>query len=162
QAPAEAASPGHGDDRRPGAADHGGGDRPHPAGHRRAPGQPRSGGGRPAPGPQRRPRPLGPVGRRPDRGDGLRRPGRRPRRLGPPVPPPPPLLPGMTLLDAPAAGPTPAAGPGPGGGPATIRITAHHSRFEPDRISVGPNSTVRFVVHNADPIDHEFIIGPPE
>ena len=25
-----------------------------------------------------------------------------------------------------------------------------------------PGSTVRFVIHNADPIDHEFIIGPPE
>ena len=25
-----------------------------------------------------------------------------------------------------------------------------------------PGSTVRFVVHNSDPIDHEFIIGPPE
>ena len=47
-------------------------------------------------------------------------------------------------------------------GATTVRITAHHSRFEPDRINVQPGSTVRFVVHNADPIDHEFIIGPPE
>jgi uncharacterized cupredoxin-like copper-binding protein len=47
-------------------------------------------------------------------------------------------------------------------GATTLRITAHHSRFEPDRIIVQPGSTVRFVVHNADPIDHEFIIGPPE
>jgi uncharacterized cupredoxin-like copper-binding protein len=47
-------------------------------------------------------------------------------------------------------------------GPTKIGITAHHSRFEPDRITVKPGSTVRFVIHNADPIDHEFIIGPPE
>ncbi|HEV7688776.1 MAG TPA: cupredoxin domain-containing protein [Acidimicrobiia bacterium] len=52
--------------------------------------------------------------------------------------------------------------PGAAAGPTTIGITAHHSRFEPDRVKVKPNSTVRFVVHNADPIDHEFIIGPPE
>jgi uncharacterized cupredoxin-like copper-binding protein len=52
--------------------------------------------------------------------------------------------------------------PGGASGVATVRITAHHSRFEPDRITVKPGSTVRFVVHNGDPIDHEFIIGPPE
>jgi uncharacterized cupredoxin-like copper-binding protein len=51
----------------------------------------------------------------------------------------------------------------PGGsGVPSVSITAHHSRFEPDRIDVKAGSTVRFVVHNADPIDHEFIIGPPE
>ena len=47
-------------------------------------------------------------------------------------------------------------------GPTTIGITAYHSRFEPDRVKVKPGETVRFVIHNADPIDHEFIIGPPE
>jgi len=47
-------------------------------------------------------------------------------------------------------------------GPPTIGITARYSRFEPDRVTVKPGSTVRFVIHNADPIDHEFIIGPPE
>jgi uncharacterized cupredoxin-like copper-binding protein len=52
--------------------------------------------------------------------------------------------------------------PGGSGGVPTVNITAHHSRFERDRINVEPGSTVRFVVHNADPIDHEFIIGPPE
>jgi uncharacterized cupredoxin-like copper-binding protein len=50
---------------------------------------------------------------------------------------------------------------GSAAGAPTIRITAHHSRFEPDRITVKPGATVRFVVHNSDPIDHEFIIGPP-
>jgi len=43
----------------------------------------------------------------------------------------------------------------------TVDITARYSRFEPDRVTVKPGSTVRFVIHNADPIDHEFIIGPP-
>ena len=47
-------------------------------------------------------------------------------------------------------------------GPPTIEIRAFHSRFEPDRVTVKPGSTVRFVIHNADPIDHEFIIGPTE
>jgi uncharacterized cupredoxin-like copper-binding protein len=47
-------------------------------------------------------------------------------------------------------------------GPKTVGITARYSRFEPDRVTVKPGSTVRFVIHNADPIDHEFIIGPPE
>lgn len=44
----------------------------------------------------------------------------------------------------------------------TVKITARYSRFEPDRVTVKPGATVRFVIHNADPIDHEFIIGPPE
>ena len=54
------------------------------------------------------------------------------------------------------------AAPSGSAGISTVSITAHHSRYDPDRINVKPGSTVRFVVHNADPIDHEFIIGPPE
>ena len=38
-------------------------------------------------------------------------------------------------------------------------ITIHFSRFEPDHVDVAPRETVRFVVHNTDPIDHEFILG---
>ena len=74
---------------------------------------------------------------------------------------------GRAVLGAALAGAALAGGavmafdPGGAAGPATVRITAHHSRFEPDRISVKAGSTVRFVVHNSDPIDHEFIIGPP-
>ena len=52
--------------------------------------------------------------------------------------------------------------PGGSGGPATVNIRAFHSRFEPDRVTVQPGSTVRFVISNADPIDHEFILGPPQ
>ena len=48
------------------------------------------------------------------------------------------------------------------GGVRTIVLSAHHSRFEPDRIRVKPGTQVRFVIHNLDPIEHEFIIGPPE
>lgn len=47
-------------------------------------------------------------------------------------------------------------------GSSTVKITARYSRFDPDRVTVRPGETVRFVIHNADPIDHEFIIGPPE
>jgi len=74
---------------------------------------------------------------------------------------------GRVVLVAAVAGAALAGGgarivaPGGPAGPPTILITAHHSRFEPDRITVKPGSTVRFVVHNSDPIDHEFIIGPP-
>jgi uncharacterized cupredoxin-like copper-binding protein len=41
----------------------------------------------------------------------------------------------------------------------TVRITIHFSHFDPDRIRVEPGQTVRFVIRNNDPIDHEFILG---
>jgi uncharacterized cupredoxin-like copper-binding protein len=41
----------------------------------------------------------------------------------------------------------------------TIHITIHYSSFAPDRLSVDPGQTVRFVIENTDPIDHEFILG---
>lgn len=41
----------------------------------------------------------------------------------------------------------------------TVDITIHHSRFLPANIEVAPGTTVRFVLHNTDPIDHEFIVG---
>lgn len=45
------------------------------------------------------------------------------------------------------------------GGERTIEIKIHHSRFYPANITVAPGTTVRFVVHNLDPIDHELIVG---
>jgi uncharacterized cupredoxin-like copper-binding protein len=45
------------------------------------------------------------------------------------------------------------------GGVRTVYITMHFSRFSPDQITVAPGETLRFVVHNTDPIDHEFILG---
>jgi uncharacterized cupredoxin-like copper-binding protein len=41
----------------------------------------------------------------------------------------------------------------------TVRITIHYSSFEPDGLAVKPGETVRFVIVNTDPIDHEFILG---
>jgi uncharacterized cupredoxin-like copper-binding protein len=40
-----------------------------------------------------------------------------------------------------------------------VNVEIHHSRFIPDTLTVGDGQTLRFVVHNADPIDHEFIVG---
>ena len=36
---------------------------------------------------------------------------------------------------------------------------AHYSGFDPPQIHVEPGETVRFVLTNTDPIDHEFILG---
>ena len=41
----------------------------------------------------------------------------------------------------------------------TVDITIHFSRFSVSSIPVEPGETVRFVVHNEDPINHEFIVG---
>ncbi len=40
-----------------------------------------------------------------------------------------------------------------------VHVDIHHSRFVPAALSLHARHTVRFVVHNADPIDHEFIVG---
>jgi uncharacterized cupredoxin-like copper-binding protein len=40
-----------------------------------------------------------------------------------------------------------------------VHVEIHHSRFVPSSLSLPTGQTVRFVVHNADPIDHEFIVG---
>jgi uncharacterized cupredoxin-like copper-binding protein len=42
----------------------------------------------------------------------------------------------------------------------TIVLTVHHSRFSPSVLRVRRGETVRFVVRNTDPIDHELIVGP--
>jgi len=41
----------------------------------------------------------------------------------------------------------------------TVEITVEHSRFDPAIVSTTPGETVRFVIRNLDPIDHEFILG---
>jgi uncharacterized cupredoxin-like copper-binding protein len=41
----------------------------------------------------------------------------------------------------------------------TVELTMHFSRFEPSAVSATPGETVRFVIRNTDPIDHEFILG---
>jgi uncharacterized cupredoxin-like copper-binding protein len=41
-------------------------------------------------------------------------------------------------------------------------MTIHYSRFDPASLQVEPGETVRFVVTNTDPIDHEFLVGDAE
>lgn len=43
--------------------------------------------------------------------------------------------------------------------PRTVHMAIHHSSFLPGTIDVAPGETVRFVVENEDPIDHEFLVG---
>ena len=46
-----------------------------------------------------------------------------------------------------------------GPGTVIVELDLHHSRFRPGRLSVVEGTTVRFVVQNTDPIDHELIVG---
>jgi uncharacterized cupredoxin-like copper-binding protein len=46
-----------------------------------------------------------------------------------------------------------------GPGERTVHITIHFSRFTPDSVVASPGETIRFVVQNTDPIDHEFLVG---
>lgn len=41
----------------------------------------------------------------------------------------------------------------------TVHVMIHYSSFDPDSFAFPPGTTVRFVVTNTDPIDHEFIVG---
>jgi uncharacterized cupredoxin-like copper-binding protein len=41
----------------------------------------------------------------------------------------------------------------------TVQIRIHYSAFSLGHLDVSPGETVRFVVTNTDPIDHEFIVG---
>jgi uncharacterized cupredoxin-like copper-binding protein len=41
----------------------------------------------------------------------------------------------------------------------TVDLAIHYSRFDASSIAVSAGETVRFVIHNEDPIDHEFIVG---
>lgn len=49
-----------------------------------------------------------------------------------------------------------------GPGEVTVVLDVKYSRFSPDRIRVHPGTTVRFVVDNRDPINHELIVGDAE
>ncbi|MFN2390069.1 MAG: cupredoxin domain-containing protein [Actinomycetota bacterium] len=44
----------------------------------------------------------------------------------------------------------------------TVVIRVEHSRFMPSELSIPAGTTVRFVVDNRDPIDHELIVGPQD
>ena len=55
-----------------------------------------------------------------------------------------------------AAGRAPSAPPA---GVRTIHLSIRFSSFQPERIDAVAGETVRFVIENTDPIDHEFILG---
>ena len=40
-----------------------------------------------------------------------------------------------------------------------VHLTLRNTRFQPSQLTVHAGTTVRFVVHNEDPIDHELLIG---
>jgi uncharacterized cupredoxin-like copper-binding protein len=61
-------------------------------------------------------------------------------------------------VDAAAEDPRELLGPGL----VTVEMDIHYSRFSAERIDVRPGTTVRFVVHNGDPINHELIVGDDE
>ncbi len=40
-----------------------------------------------------------------------------------------------------------------------VIVNVNHSRFDPAAFEFETGTTIRFVIHNADPIDHEFLLG---
>jgi len=60
----------------------------------------------------------------------------------------------------PITGPTPFGEPGkPSQVDRVIKVDMKSMRFDPNRIKVSTGETIRFVITNSDPIDHEFVIG---
>jgi uncharacterized cupredoxin-like copper-binding protein len=51
------------------------------------------------------------------------------------------------------------AGPVLGPGLVNVHVDIEHSRFALDELRVRSETTVRFVVRNNDPINHEFVVG---
>ncbi|MFZ6003502.1 MAG: cupredoxin domain-containing protein [Actinomycetota bacterium] len=49
-----------------------------------------------------------------------------------------------------------------GPGVVTVEVRIDHSRFDIESLRVREGTLVRFVVHNADPIDHELVVGDAE
>jgi uncharacterized cupredoxin-like copper-binding protein len=41
----------------------------------------------------------------------------------------------------------------------TVDVRIHHSAFAPAQFTFTKGTTVTFVIHNTDPIEHEFIVG---
>jgi uncharacterized cupredoxin-like copper-binding protein len=46
-----------------------------------------------------------------------------------------------------------------GPGPSTVVIPIRYSQFERASVTVRAGSPVTFILHNSDPIDHEWIVG---
>jgi uncharacterized cupredoxin-like copper-binding protein len=40
-----------------------------------------------------------------------------------------------------------------------VEVLIRHTAFDPEVLTVHAGTTVQFVVHNLDPIDHEFLLG---
>jgi uncharacterized cupredoxin-like copper-binding protein len=55
-----------------------------------------------------------------------------------------------------------ACAPGEGTADSTVTLGIRYSRFDPSELTVARGTTVRFVVENRDPIDHELIVGDQE
>ncbi|HEX2038757.1 MAG TPA: cupredoxin domain-containing protein [Acidimicrobiales bacterium] len=68
----------------------------------------------------------------------------------------------MGLKAAPAALALALLGCGSADATQTVVLTARHSRFDPAVVPVRAGTTVRIVVRNLDPIDHELIVGDDE
>jgi uncharacterized cupredoxin-like copper-binding protein len=64
---------------------------------------------------------------------------------------------GAYAVSAPAGG-QPVRGPGV----VTVEVRIDHSHFDMDPLRVHEGTLVEFVVHNADPIDHELVVGDAE
>ncbi len=63
---------------------------------------------------------------------------------------------GLVAADAGAS-----SGPIRGPGLVTVTVDIRFSHFRLDDLRVRPGTLVRFVVRNHDPINHEFVVGPP-
>jgi len=46
--------------------------------------------------------------------------------------------------------------------PIEVPITIHYSHFDPSLVTVPVGRAVTFIITNTDPIDHEWIVGPPD
>jgi uncharacterized cupredoxin-like copper-binding protein len=46
--------------------------------------------------------------------------------------------------------------------PQRVTIVFHYSHFAPEQLAVPAGVPVTFILRNDDPIDHEWIVGPPE
>ena len=89
---------------------------------------------------------MGALGR--GAGGGDRRPCPAPRHL---------VLAGLALVALATAGC--ARADAEGRPHVTVHVRIHFSTFDPARFTFPKGTTVTFVVHNADPIEHEFIVG---
>jgi len=66
-------------------------------------------------------------------------------------------LAGYAIADAHHADASTALGPGL----VTVNVDIHYSHYSISTLHVRPGTTVRFLIHNRDPIAHELIVGPP-